>query len=148
MGLRINELLYMRPAWVIDGKFLRIGDKYEWNLKDEFHPKSQRETDNPIAIPREVRGIIQTFTNYPAYDRIFTYTRQNIIHHLKRNARLAGISKNVYPHMLRDSCISYWLNERQKPIQEVMRLARHESIQTTMIYYHQSDDSHFDTFDQ
>ena len=150
MGLRIGELLHLRPAWILkDFTFLRVGDLYEWKLKDEFHPKSQRETDKPIAIPNEVRDILKAHSeNVSPYERLFRYTKQGVLYNIKKCAKLAGIEKNVYSHMLRDSCISYWLNEREKPIQEVSRLARHEDLRTTMIYFHESDEAHYKTFNQ
>lgn len=56
MGLRISEIIHCRPSWIInDGNFLRVGDLYVWNLEDEFHPKSQKEHDTPIAIPTKAK---------------------------------------------------------------------------------------------
>ena len=53
--------------------------------------------------------------------------------HLKEYAVVSGITKNVYPHMLRSSCITHLLNCGINPI-TVQEHARHADFRTTMIY--------------
>lgn len=139
MGLRISEIVHCRPAWVIDGRFLRIGDLSEWNLPDEFHPKSQKEHDEPIAIPQEVSRI---FRQEGRYERLFGWGSTGAL----RAALGRVLPTGFTPHHLRHSCISYWLNERRVPIQEVQRLARHSRIETTMRYYHPDIEAHWRAF--
>jgi integrase len=56
-----------------------------------------------------------------------------IRNNLKECAIKAGITKRVYPHMLRASCITHLLNNGINPL-IVQRHARHNSFRTTMIY--------------
>jgi integrase/recombinase XerD len=52
---------------------------------------------------------------------------------LKQCAVEAGITRRVYPHMLRASCITHLLNKGVNPL-TVQRHARHKDFRTTMIY--------------
>ena len=52
---------------------------------------------------------------------------------LKRCAIEAGITRRVYPHMLRASSITHMLNKGINPL-TVQTHARHQSFKTTMIY--------------
>ena len=151
MGLRISEIVHCRPAWIVgEGKFLRVGDLYVWNLPDEFHPKSQKEYDTPIAIPNKVKRIFERGKKYTEhYDRIFGYNSKSTLRqHLKEqfSALPAPLCNNFTAHHMRHSCISYWLNEKRVPVQEVQRLARHARMETTMRYYHPDNAAHLDAF--
>lgn len=151
MGLRISEIVHCRPAWIVnDGKFLRVGDMYIWNLEDEFHPKSQKEHDTPIAIPSKVKRIFERGARKTEkYDRIFGYNSDSTLRqHLKEHfqALPKPLCNNFTAHHMRHSCISYWLNEKRVPVQEVQRLARHARMETTMRYYHPDNDAHLSAF--
>ena len=54
-------------------------------------------------------------------------------HNLKMIATDVGITKRVYPHMLRASCITHLLNIGINP-STVQHHARHRNFKTTMIY--------------
>lgn len=153
MGLRMDELLHCRPAWMMnDGRFLRIGDLGRWNLPDEYHPKSQKETDPLIVIPPEVREIFIRRRGQcrGMYERLFGYhTPRPVQTTIKAGCKKAfGADRcaKITPHALRHSCVTYWLNERRIPVQEVQRLVRHQDIKMTMKYYHSNTDSHYAAF--
>lgn len=151
MGLRISEIVHCRPSWIVgDGKFLRVGDLYIWNLEDEFHPKSQKEHDTPIAIPDKVKRIFERgIRTTDTYDRMFGYNSDSTLRqHLKEHfqALPKPLCNNFTAHHMRHSCISYWLNEKRVPVQEVQRLARHARMETTMRYYHPDNETHLDAF--
>lgn len=150
MGLRISELVHCRPAWIVNsGQFLRIGDMGIWNLSDEFHPKSQKEHDTPIAIPGKVKRVFQRYADAAPYSRMFGYANDSTLrYNLKPyfQALPKPLSDNFTSHHLRHSCISYWLNEKRVPIQEVQRLARHARMETTMKYYHPDNEAHLEAF--
>ena len=57
---------------------------------------------------------------------------------LKGTAKAAGIAKHVTPHMLRHTCATQWL-EAGLDIRYVQKLLGHQSISTTEIYTHVSD---------
>lgn len=150
MGLRISEIIHCRPSWIIEDKFLRVGDLYVWDLEDEFHPKSQKEYDKSIAIPKKVTNVFERrVKNINKYDRIFGYNSDSTLRqHLKCAFRFLPkpFSNNFTPHHLRHSCISYWLNEKRVPLQEVQRLARHARMETTLRYYHPDNEAHLEAF--
>lgn len=149
MGLRINELLHCRPAWIIDNKFLRVGDLRAWKLKDEWHPKSQREYDPLVAIPCQLHSLFSELQSLPKFNRILGYRSDSTLQrHLKKCFKLLPEPQchTFSTHHLRHSCISYWLNEKGVPVYEVQRLARHVRIETTMRYYHPDNTAHFNAF--
>ena len=150
MGLRISEIVHCRPAWVIeDDKFLRIGDLRIWKLDNEFHPKSQKEYDTPVAIPSKVRRVFDRQQYGDPYRRMFGFESESTLrYHLRPvfGSLPAPLSHHFSAHHLRHSCISYWLNERRVSVQEVQRLARHSRMETTMKYYHPDDQAHLRTF--
>lgn len=57
---------------------------------------------------------------------------------LRDIAKAAGVSKHVTPHMLRHTCATQWL-EAGLDIRYVQKLLGHQSISTTEIYTHVSD---------
>lgn len=150
MGLRISELIHMRPAWIVnEGQFLRIGDLHIWKLVDEFHPKSQKEYDIPVAIPGPVKKVFDRHTAGDEYRRIFGFASDSTLRfHLRPIFKTlpSPIGDNFTAHHLRHSCISYWLNEKRVSVQEVQRLARHSRMETTMKYYHPDNEAHFRAF--
>lgn len=150
MGLRISELAHLRPAWITgEGRFLRIGDLHIWKLVDEFHPKSQKEYDMPVAIPAPVKKVFERHQSGDSYRRMFGFASESTLRfHLRRifKALPSPICDNFTAHHLRHSCISYWLNEKRVSVQEVQRLARHSRMETTMRYYHPDNDAHLRAF--
>lgn len=63
------------------------------------------------------------------------YTEQSIRMMLKRYTRLAGIERNITPHMFRHSFATY-LIEEGVDVSCVQQILGHSSIKTTQIYIH------------
>lgn len=63
------------------------------------------------------------------------FTEQSIRLMLKKYARLAGIERNITPHMFRHSFATY-LIEEEVDISYVQQILGHSSIKTTQIYIH------------
>ena len=63
------------------------------------------------------------------------YTEQSIRLMLKKYAKLAGVERNITPHMFRHSFATY-LVEEGVDISCVQQILRHSSIKTTQIYIH------------
>ncbi|MGH3052787.1 MAG: tyrosine-type recombinase/integrase [Gaiellaceae bacterium] len=57
---------------------------------------------------------------------------------VKRYAEKAGIDEDVHPHLLRHSCATAWLNERDLNVREVQVLLGHARLATTERYLHVS----------
>ena len=152
-GLRINELLHMRPAWIRDNyRFLRIGDLPHWTVDKPFTPKSQKMTDEPIVIPEELVDIYraEVMRSSGRFDRMFAWRGIVTIRNYAKEAFEQAFGKdradNLVVHSLRHSCASYWLNERGVAVQEVQRLMRHSKIETTMAYHHSDNSAHYTAF--
>lgn len=56
---------------------------------------------------------------------------------VKRAAQIAGIEKNIYPHILRHSCATHLMN-RDMPFECVAELLGHKSFNSTQLYTHVS----------
>lgn len=63
------------------------------------------------------------------------YTEQSIRLMIKKYAKLAGIERNITPHMFRHSFATY-LIEEDVDISCVKEILGHSSIQTTQVYLH------------
>lgn len=58
----------------------------------------------------------------------------NTVRDLANDARKAGITKRVYPHLLRHTAASHWL-AAGRPVTEVSQLLGHSSPATTLRVY-------------
>lgn len=63
------------------------------------------------------------------------YTEQSIRLMLKKYTNLAGIKRNITPHMFRHSFATY-LIEEEVDVTYVQQILGHSSIKTTQIYIH------------
>lgn len=57
---------------------------------------------------------------------------------VKRFAIRAGITKRVYPHLFRHSCISH-MSDNGATLPEIQRQSRHKNIETLMLYVHPNE---------
>lgn len=153
MGLRMSDIIHCRPAWLLDEcRLMRIGDLRRWGLPDEYHPKSQLETDPPIAVPPQARKVLRRRAGAltDRYEPLFNLTHPRRYQEPFKQAVTLAFGKDFAnsftPHGLRHSCATFWLNEKGVPVQEVQRLLRHADIKMTMQYYHPDTGAHMDAF--
>lgn len=107
--------------------------------------KGGKERYIPIAVP-EILEILKTYYEqneavikmngfFFVNSRGERYTEQSIRLMLKKYTKLAGIERNITPHMFRHSFATY-LIEEGVDISCVQRILGHSSIKTTQIYIH------------
>jgi integrase/recombinase XerD len=135
-GMRVSELAAMRLSWLhFDDGLIRVvgkGDKERIvpvgrpaqkilrGYLEDVRPKLDKTGDEPHVF-LSVRG-------YPL-DRGWIWKI------VRKAARLAGIQKKVYPHMLRHSFASHLL-EGGADLRVIQEMLGHADIATTQIYTH------------
>ena len=130
---------------------LRKSEICHLNIEDvnfdmlEIFLKNTKTGDAIVTITSRVASAIQDYLLYDRRPRtpgekaliVNKYGKRIGEHfvrnHLKECAIEAGITKNVYPHMIRASCITHLLNKGINPL-TVQQHARHSDFRTTMIY--------------
>ncbi len=124
-GLRISETLSLTPSHLtrIDGiPCARVVGK----------GKKERLVHIPEPLFNELlafafqQGLKQT-------ERLFKLNRQNAHKMLKKAAQLAGLTKRVYPHLLRHSCAIERLRQTGNPKALQLHLG-HSTLTMTMRY--------------
>jgi site-specific recombinase XerD len=130
-GLRCSELLALRPRdvdlsayliKVVDGKG---GKDRVVPIDAALEPYLLEWRARRPAGPR----FFVTLGGQPVGDR---YVRRMV----KRYAMKAGLEENVHPHLLRHTCATAWLNERDLNVREVQILLGHARLATTERYLH------------
>lgn len=114
-GLRISEIVKLKPEHIDYGRrmiFIQAGK----GKKDAFVPLPEPLKKDLKYLPVGIKArAIQTA--------------------LKGYAKDAGIEKRMYPHLLRHSAATYYL-EKGLDIKEVQVLLRHSRLDTTSLYLH------------
>lgn len=128
-GLRLSELLNLKIG------DLELGEKIGWvrsgkGSKDRLFLLSDR-------LIEELKDYIQ---NKKAPDYLFTgrngrMTPRNVQKIIKKDARNAGIGKDVHPHTFRHTLGTHLL-EDGVDIRKIQELLGHANLSTTQIYTH------------
>lgn len=132
-GLRISELLELKPGDINESRSLiRVrqgkGKKDRYTLLSKPLMKKLKEY-NKLYKPR-----IWLFERRPEEP----FTESIVSKRLKAAAREAGITKRIYPHLLRHSFATHLL-EQGTDIKIVKELMGHNNIKTTERYVHIAD---------
>jgi len=130
---------------------LRRGEVCSLDIEDvnfETRELYLRNTKTGNSIVSMTSRVSKAIEEYILYERKSIKTSEKALflnkyekrigeHFIRNNLKectiKAGITKRVYPHMLRASCITHLLNNGINPL-IVQRHARHNSFRTTMIY--------------
>ncbi|MFH0797277.1 MAG: site-specific tyrosine recombinase XerD [Candidatus Omnitrophota bacterium] len=83
------------------------------------HYEGPKADDPTLFLSRQKKGL----------------SRQSVWKVIRKSARLAGISKKVYPHILRHSFATHLL-EAGADIRLIQELLGHQSLATTQVYTH------------
>lgn len=102
-------------------RYIQIGNEEILNLLQAYY--------------QENRKAIQESGYFFVNRRGGRYTEQSIRGMLKQYTCLAGISRNITPHMFRHSFATYLIEEGMD-ISMVQQILGHSSIKTTQIYIH------------
>lgn len=129
-GLRISELIN-----------LELKD-FDFKRKQLYIKNSKGRKDRYASIAESTFPLIKNYYNSYKPKVYFIenpkggkYSPESIRSFLKRNVKLAGITKNVTPHTLRHSYATHML-EQGIGIRHIQELLGHTRPETTMIYTH------------
>lgn len=136
-GMRVSELCNLKLK-----NFINLEKNKDSIFFTMVNGKGRKERFVPIyqecvSILSEYLSLISD--KLKSYDFLFSkdgkksITRRMVLEILKKKARLAGIFKNVSPHILRHSFATYML-QNGLDIKEIQDILGHENISTTAIY--------------
>lgn len=140
-GLRVSELINLKLTDLFfDLDFIKVLGK---GSKERLIPISQKAKDEIelyIQSNRNQLFIHKEFENFLFLNRRGKkLTRVMIFHIVKELAELAEIKKNISPHTFRHSFATH-LVDGGADLRAVQEMLGHESIITTEIYTHLSND--------
>ena len=135
-GLRISELRNIRLEQLqLEAGFINVIGK---GNKERVVPlgrkaagalKSYLDAGRPRLVTRKTPANVFITKRGTAFSRVTLWKR------IKDRARLAGIARNVTPHMLRHSFATHLL-EHGADLRVIQELLGHASISTTEVYTH------------
>lgn len=137
-GLRVTELISLTWSQIyIKEEFIKVIGK---NNKERLVPIARHTIDQILLYEQPPTAgtdanNVYIFKN----NRGKPLSRVMVFYIIKEYVRLAGISKNVSPHTFRHSFATH-LVERGADLRAVQEMLGHESITTTEIYTHISQD--------
>lgn len=131
-GLRINEFCHLR---VLD---VHLEENYGW-VRDGKGGK-----DRPFVIAQSIKDELQRWIEnnkltsdswlFPGY-KGKSYSDSSIREILWAAKKKSGITKRVYPHLLRHSFATHFIIDGHSPL-ELQPLLGHSRLDTTMVYVH------------
>lgn len=131
-GARISEIINLKIEDVdSEFKFLKLFGKGNKRRLVPIYYELGMELKTYILTNRDVleKKEEMSLAVFPGI------TRENFWNRLKRYAKDVGITKNVYPHILRHS-VATLLLENKADIRIVQEIMGHASIATTELYTH------------
>lgn len=127
-GLRVGEVIALR-IHDVDSSRMVI------NIRNAKGGK-----DRQVMLNQNLLDLLRRyFKAYNPTDYLFngqsslTYSTRSIAQFLKQYAKCAGLSKRIYPHLIRHCSFTH-LVEGGTDINLVQRLAGHQSVRTTNLY--------------
>ena len=132
-GLRISELLELKPGDINESRSL-IRVRQGKGKKDRYTLLSRPLMKKLTEYNRLYKPKVWLFEHRPGEP----FTESIVSKRLKAAAREAGITKRIYPHLLRHSFATHLL-EQGTDIKIVKELMGHNNIKTTERYVHIAD---------
>lgn len=136
-GIRVGELvaISLTDVSLASGSLVIHGKGNRQRLVYLLQKPLYRKMEKYLAYRQSVQTSSDRLFVSPRGKPISTVT---VRAELRRISRTAGIARHVTPHMLRHTCATQWL-EGGLDIRYVQKLLGHQSISTTEIYTHVSD---------
>jgi len=136
-GLRVSELVHLRPEQVDwDEAFLRVTGK---GSKTRYVPLGGVAAQALRLYMDKARALLlggHRPCPYLFLSRLGTgLTRERIRQIIKQRAQAAGLSENVYPHIMRHSFATHLL-ENGADLRVIQDMLGHADLATTQIYTH------------
>jgi len=131
--LRISELLELKPGDINESRSL-IRVRQGKGKKDRYTLLSKPLMKKLTEYNRLYKPKVWLFEHRPGEP----FTESIVSKRLKAAAREAGITKRIYPHLLRHSFATHLL-EQGTDIKIVKELMGHNNIKTTERYVHIAD---------
>lgn len=132
-GLRISELLALKPDDInVSRSLIRV--RQGKGRKDRFTLLSKPLIKKLTEYREMYKPKVWLFERTPGEQ----FTESIVSKRLKAAAQEAGITKRIYPHLLRHSFATH-LIEQGTDLKIVKELMGHNSIRTTEIYVHIAD---------
>ena len=132
-GLRISELLALKPDDInVSRSVIRV--RQGKGKKDRYTLLSKPLVVKLTEYNRIYRPKVWFFERRPGEP----FTESIVSKRLKAAAREAGITKRIYPHLMRHSFATHLL-EQGTDIKIVKELMGHNNIKTTEMYVHIAD---------
>ena len=132
-GLRISELLELKPGDINESRNL-IRVRQGKGKKDRYTLLSRPLMKKLTEYNRLYKPKVWLFERRPGEP----FTESIVSKRLKAAAQEAGITKRIYPHLLRHSFATHLL-EQGTDIKIVKELMGHKNIKTTEVYVHIAD---------
>lgn len=135
-GLRLSELCGLRFEMMdLDDGFLRITGKGNKTRVVRVGSKALQAIADYLANERPALVTKRTSSHLFLSIRGSALSPDRVRQIVKRRAHLAGIEKNIYPHLLRHSFATHLL-EGGADLRVIQELLGHADISTTEIYTH------------
>lgn len=136
-GLRVSELVHLRPEQVDwDEAFLRVTGK---GSKTRYVPLGGVAAQALRLYMGKARPLLSGEHRpcpYLFLSRLGTgLTRERIRQIIKQRAQAAGLSENVYPHIMRHSFATHLL-ENGADLRVIQDMLGHADLATTQVYTH------------
>lgn len=139
-GLMIKTLFFT-GAHVVEFVHVKVEDVHFESDPPQIHlthGKGQSSRYVPIlpSLAQELQTHLQGRRQGYLFEsnRHTRYSKRMVQAMLKESARRAGITKRVYPHLLRHSIATLLLDSGQVPIDQVQKFLGHLQLSTTQIY--------------
>ncbi len=126
-GLRVSEIVNLK--------------KQDINFEEELIKinLTKGKKDRFVKVPNSIKEGLKAYCKISSEDILFPSTRERkltkdtIQKIVKNSAKKAGITKRVYPHLLRHSFATHLL-EQGTDLKIIQKLLGHSDIKTTQLY--------------